>query len=425
MPRNLLLTWFKPAKCWKKKYNGRVFYVGKRKCKGKTDRDGYAVAWQQWLDLKDRLDNEPDFGEAALLRGNIQEYADYGKLAAKLAGRGGVATADDDRTIRGLIDRYVSMRRGEAESGQLSVDSYKEYKIKLDEFAAYCVFKRLETVDEITSTILAQYREFQLHLAMPDSEDENAISPVTARKRLGRLKTWLEWCYENEALDTLPRNLKTLARIKFEKPRPKFWTAEECRNLFQAATPRTKLYILLGLNCGFTQKDLSTLDHSHIDYKAGEIRRERNKTGIRQVHCLWPLTLKLLRAEVKPAAAGPVLKNENGGPLITETIRDNGHVSTTDCVKLAFNRLKKQVKLGEDVRGFACFRKTSANAIAERFEDDRLVDLFLAHSDGAMRKHYTEQHYKTYFEAVQWLADYFDLERPPKARRAKAPAVAA
>ncbi len=412
--KNLKLTWFKPARCWKKKFRGRVYYVGKRKCQGKTDGAGYAAALDEWEALEKRLELEPD-------ESHLADFADYGKLAAKLASRGGVAIAGDT-SIRGLIDRYVSMRRGEAESGQISVDSYKEYKVKLDEFAAYCVFKRLETVDEITSTILAEYREFQLHLAKPDSDDENAISPVTARKRLGRLKTWLEWCYENEALDTLPRNLKTLARIKLEKPRPKFWTAEECRCLFQAATPRTKLYILLALNCGFTQKDLSTLDHSHIDYKAGEVRRERNKTGIRQVHCLWPLTLKLLRAEVKPAAAGPVLKNENGGPLITETIRDNGHVSTTDCVKLAFNRLKKQVKLGEDVRGFACFRKTSANAIAERFEDDRLVDLFLAHSDGAMRKHYTEQHYKTYFEAVQWLADYFDLEKPVKARRAKAPA---
>ncbi len=42
------LTWFESRKCWKKYRNGKVHYLGKGKCKGKYDMDGYHAALNEW-----------------------------------------------------------------------------------------------------------------------------------------------------------------------------------------------------------------------------------------------------------------------------------------------------------------------------------------------------------------------------------------
>jgi len=44
MPRKLELTWFAPGRCWKKYGQGKVYCVGKRKCRGKSDALGYQAA---------------------------------------------------------------------------------------------------------------------------------------------------------------------------------------------------------------------------------------------------------------------------------------------------------------------------------------------------------------------------------------------
>jgi hypothetical protein len=66
-------------------------------------------------------------------------------------------------------------------------------------------------------------------------------------------------------LDALPKTLDEYAAVSRDKPKPKFWTAEECQTLVAKASQRTKLYILLGLNAGYTQIDISSLRHDMID----------------------------------------------------------------------------------------------------------------------------------------------------------------
>ena len=58
-------------------------------------------------------------------------------------------------------------------------------------------------------------------------------------------------------------------------------------------------------------------------------------------------------------------------------------ITHNDAIRLAFNRTLKKCKLESTGRTFKNIRKTSANALAEQFEDNRIVDVFLAHSDRA------------------------------------------
>jgi hypothetical protein len=55
MPYKLELTWVPHARKWKKKYQGKQYYL-KTKCSGKNDRDGYLNALREWERLKNFLD---------------------------------------------------------------------------------------------------------------------------------------------------------------------------------------------------------------------------------------------------------------------------------------------------------------------------------------------------------------------------------
>jgi hypothetical protein len=48
------LTWFALRMCWKKHARGKVHYLGKGKCKGKYDMDGYHAALDEWNKLNGR-----------------------------------------------------------------------------------------------------------------------------------------------------------------------------------------------------------------------------------------------------------------------------------------------------------------------------------------------------------------------------------
>ncbi|WP_207395162.1 tyrosine-type recombinase/integrase [Bremerella alba] len=316
-----------------------------------------------------------------------------------------------------LLDAYLEMRKREAESGQVSVKTYSEHRQKLEDFRGFCNFKNVELVDELDEAYLDVYRAYQLELINMKKAD-GGISAVTAKKRLGTLKRFIEWAYERKHLDRLPRTIRTYAKIRLPDPAPLFYTPEEVKAIWNKTTQRTHLYIALGLNCGYTQKDIATLTHEMIDWETGIVRRKRHKTLGRgksaalQVHKLWPITLELLKEETQ-SKTGLVLVGENGKPLYTESIKEDGNLSGTDVIRLAFNRAKKQAKI-EDSRGFKHFRKSAANEIEKRFQNaPHLSSLFLAHSEVSVKKHYVESHYDLLFEALDYLDGLYDLAAEP------------
>ena len=109
------------------------------------------------------------------------------------------------------------------------------------------------------------------------------------------------------------------------------------------------------------------------------------------------------------ASSGPLLLTTKGGqPLVRQEIRDGGKPSKTDMVAHSFHPLKEKTGIS---RSFKCFRKTAAEAIAKQYQDKPwLVELFLAHSDPRMRKHYTRQHYDELHKATEWLGRHLALE---------------
>ena len=171
-----------------------------------------------------------------------------------------------------------------------------EYEHNARVFAEWAEQSGFSRVDQINASCLEKYKTFILRLANPDFAAKAETWPLGAvaiHKRLARLKILIKWAWETDQLVLLPRNLKKLAKVETanrfsEAERADnelFWTVDECRQMFGAATPRTKLFMLLGLNCGYTQSDIACLLHAHFEWDSSVVSRPR-KTGMRQVHKL-------------------------------------------------------------------------------------------------------------------------------------------
>jgi hypothetical protein len=166
------------------------------------------------------------------------------------------------------------------------------------------------------------------------------------------------------------------------------------------------------LNCGMTQKDVSDLLASEVEWDEGRIIRKRSKTADEANvpvvnYKLWPETLRLLRQESTVESAGRLLLNANGDPLWAEEITDNGRYQKTDNIKNAFNRLQKKTKITKPLKSF---KKTSATLLRSNEKFSGLAGLFLGHAPQSMSdKHYTQIPQRLLDQAVTWLGQELGL----------------
>jgi integrase len=204
---------------------------------------------------------------------------------------------------------------------------------------------------------------------------------------------------------------KTLQISKSSSPVVTF-TKGEIKSLLQKASDRTRLYILLMLNCGMTQKDISDLDVTEVDWDAGRVTRKRSKTkGFENVpivrYPLWSETLDLLRQECSGADAGSVLLNSKGNPLIYSEVGADNRLKRNDNVRSAYERVTRSVGIKKPLK---CLKKTSASLIRDNPRYASLEDLFLGHAPRRMSdKHYTSVPYSLFDEAIAWLGSELEI----------------
>jgi len=321
---------------------------------------------------------------------------------------------DTTGDITGLIEEYLAGRRLDVEAGQLGHASYASDQYHLSGFRRFCETKGATDLAVAVGTgNLNAYRTQEMgRLARGE------ISAVTVRHVLRTVKALMRWAFDQEILDSLPRILNKY-RIAVPAPTPQFFEVDEVKGLYDAATDPVKLYILLGLNCGYTQSDIATLEHSHVDWGQAMIVRDRNKTGQAQEHKLWQRTLTLLKRQATPPRdSSLVLLSQSGKSLLQQTINADGKPSRMDAIGIGFRQIRGHVNWArkesqrEIKLTFKYFRKTGANMIAKEYQANPfLVDLYQAHAHGGMRRHYAQQHYGELHKATDWLASIYGFDK--------------
>ena len=306
-----------------------------------------------------------------------------------------------------LIKLYLEPRKNRVDKKLLSHSQYNQDEWFLKFFANYFDNNSVSVAEALSESSLDDYRS---HI------ESHFESKVSQRHALRITKALIEWAYERHHLEELPRNLKRFRKLKVDDPKPNTMELSEFVRLHDHSTESMQLYILLALNCGYTQIDIATLDHSMIDWTTGRIDRSRHKTqnsaNTPQYAKLWKRTLSMLKAQAtKPNSTKDnlvLLSRDNNALVRPEDKVDN--------VQRAFNRLKQKTKTTHSFRNI---RATGADLIKNKYvphadnprtkTNSELFDLYLAHKPPQMVRHYDAGDWSELFQATDWLGE--QLER--------------
>ncbi|MEZ5939741.1 MAG: hypothetical protein R3C18_00005, partial [Planctomycetaceae bacterium] len=187
-----------------------------------------------------------------------------------------------------------------------------------------------------------------------------------------------------------------------------------------------QLFILLMLNCGFTNSDVAALLKMEVRLDEGRIIRQRSKTRRHANpplvnYKLWPTTHQLLQ---KHWSEHPMfaLTNRKGNPLgVSKLVTRNGE--TKETVWTSIGRRyglmktkepsKKTDKKPLPDKQLKFLRKTGSTKIKSQKQFRLLDSLYLGHSWATVAdKHYNAfdgEPYQPLDEAIDWLGGEFNL----------------
>jgi integrase len=470
MGRDYKLTWRDHDQRWQKVYKGRTLYFpgpGGKKA-------SYSKAWQAFLKVKAEIDGELSLGlknrevvehieriQATLLEhyhdnqetrehwkaleavkvelGQVkglksfdllqiaQQRAKglrdaYGQLPKVIRVQGEeVHVQEIDKpsepapwesspdNLEKLLGQFLADRKREIQLGQLSMARYDNQQRYLKRFVEFLGPKN--PISRLDSQGLSRYLDW-----IKDEQTKGSMSSASARDRLQAAKQLTQWAYSRGDLQELPRCLtaKRGYSVTVTTKEPESMTREEINTFYTKATDRTRLYLLLGINCAMTSADLSTLRRDEIDLKSGTITRKRSKTNRAEgvpvvIYKLWPETLALLRQEMATEGEKALLTS-NGKELVQQTWRADGSVSKNDTTHSAWVRLQDSAGISKPHK---LLRKTGATMLNHNNEFARFHSLYLGHSPrGMAEKHYAQADQAGFEKALEWLRDQFSLKIP-------------
>lgn len=263
----------------------------------------------------------------------------------------------------------------------------------------------------------------------------------TAKDLIKRIRAFTKWLNSNSAFDWTKPNGFEWERVKIattaeENARSehgvKRFRLPQIATLWQYATPQERLYIVLGLNCGFGRGEIGTLQLAEVNLDKRLIKRLRTKTTVQGKWRLWNVTVAGIRWYLdhrRPETAETaLLVNRSGKSYQRPTAGGNKN----NQIYNAFNKLIDRIHKDDQTfprLSFNKLRKTSSNLIRAKFGGE-VAEVFLSHK--ALSKSqlaaYTDSPYRQVFRAIRWLGrvlekQVFSKEESPWHCEDKHPAI--
>jgi integrase len=236
--------------------------------------------------------------------------------------------------------------------------------------------------------------------ARPNSEEtERPFAEHTCRNALIHLRSFLRWLNRSSAFQwvfpagfVFPRcRIKRLPEDRVK--RRAYWKRSELKVVWEYAKPWERALILLGLNCGFSKKEIATLQLGEVVRRKGEayVTRYRTKTDVYGEWILWPETVKALEflGHYRTAASGTyAVVNTAGTPMDSQT---TGKRNENQVIKNHWDNLMKRIlKDFPDFHKlpFKHLRKTGATFIRHMNIKNaaEVASMYLSHGDKADSK---------------------------------------
>jgi integrase len=220
--------------------------------------------------------------------------------------------------------------------------------------------------------------------------ESKPLALTTCRNTLIALRQFVRWLSRSAAFRwEMPRGF-TFPRCRIDKlpadrvKRRQHFQRTELALLWEYAHPWDRATILLALNCGFSKREIATLQKGEIVQKKDRtfIQRHRTKSDVYAEWELWPETCAALdylgrRANDTPYA----IVNERGNPLVRGTPKGNEN----QTIKNHWDRLLERVISDHpDFHRlpFKCLRKTGATYV-RNLASAEVASMYLAHGERA------------------------------------------
>ena len=295
-----------------------------------------------------------------------------------------------DRSVGYWVEQYLSLRQSEVKAGELSVSSFYLVRLCLEEFKDWC-----KPDMPIANLDANQWIEWYKAIQASD------ISISYKKKRWMYVRAWLSWLIERELITSFPSLYSRRYKFSTSDKEVKPLSVEQVREIVRDCKGILKLHVLLMLNCGMTQRDISDLKPD--EYKDGRITRRRSKTSKRNTRIvswkLWDCTKTLLDQYKQD---GPhLLLTSTGKTWVKEELID-GKRSKTDSIKSLYQKLHIAVQLRR-------LRQTSGDMIKKQFNKG-LADYFLGHGTSVVDAAYFSRDQNELDQAIDWLGKTYNLD---------------
>jgi integrase len=222
----------------------------------------------------------------------------------------------DGLTVRDLVNRYLTAKRRQFESGELAPITFSNYYATCADLVA--AFGRSRLVSDLAAD---DFERLRAALA-------KRLGPAALGMAVLRTRMVFKYGFDAGLLDRPVRygpgfvrpSRKTM-RLARQAKGPRVIEAADLRKMIAAADVQLRAVLMLGINAGLGNADAGRLRPANLDLERGWLDYPRPKTGVPRRCPLWPETVAALReamasrpAPLDPADAGLALLTPKGKP---------------------------------------------------------------------------------------------------------------
>lgn len=324
------------------------------------------------------------------------------------------------QTVKYQVKRFLDFKEAQVRGGVLKARTWGTLAERLPFFIDW--IKPGTHVSTINGNTLTGFYEWLLKQPWGHQRRKNIFN--TSRQ-------WIRWAWRQDdvELEHLPKLIDSREFVFLthidktgvaKKTRTELlWTPDEFHDTLELVPEDFQLYLLLMLNCGFTNIDVGELLKSEVRLEEGRIVRQRTKTR-RHEHPpvvnyeLWPRTARLLRSQWSDHET-LALTNLAGSPLcVSKLVVKNDTTQETVWSSLGrrFGTMKK-AKPNMPDKQMRFLRKTGSTKLKSDRQFRTLDTLYLGHSWTTVAdKHYNAfdgEPYTPLDEAIKWLGTEFKI----------------
>lgn len=275
--------------------------------------------------------------------------------------------------MRDLANKFLTFKRQLVDSGELMPKTWADYRATCEN--AIKAFGKERLVDDLRSD---DFQKLRRQLA-------KRYGPVMLGNEINRVRILFKYAWDEELIDkpirygqSFKRPSKATLRKHRAKQGPRMFEAKQIRMMMGAASVQLKAMILLGINCGFGNRDVATLPQKAVDLDRGWINYPRPKTGIERRCPLWPETVAALNEAM---AHRPRAKDKENASLVF--ITRHGHSwakrSSDNPISNEVRKLLDYLKIHRPGLGFYCLRHT-LETIGGESRDQVAVSYIMGHA---------------------------------------------